>query len=225
PVVGPDPGGGRSVDVDRRAHLDHLVQLGDVLVAHADAAVAHGPADRVFVVDVGAVDHVAVAEVGLVGAEGVGHAALGTVQRGGEALVVEDDLHPWGERPEVPELVDAADLVAANLDVGAVKEANALTALEFNDFQTPPNNLLVVIPVGWPPDRVGLLGEDLALAAGRGEPVRLACIGERLAAADGDRRGEERVVAGQQPQAPGLDGDDDPPALGCEGGAPDWAAG
>src|SRR5690606_15899134 len=36
--------------------------------------------------------------------------------------------------------------------------------------------------------------------------------------------GEERVLAGEQPEAPGLEGDDDPPVLGGEGGVPDGAA-
>src|SRR5690606_21809581 len=98
-------------------------------------AVADRAADGVSVVDVGAVDEVAIAEVELVGAERVGDLALGAVQRRNEDLAVEDDLHAGREGPEVAVTVDAADLVAADLDEGAVREADALAGFELDGLQ------------------------------------------------------------------------------------------
>src|SRR5690606_18195986 len=117
------------------------------------------------------------------------------------------------------ERVDAADLVVADLDVGAVLERVLVAGSDLDGLEAALDDELVVVPVRRGPDRVVRLGGHGAAADRRAEVVRAAGVGEALVHADGDRRGEEDGVAAHEPE-PAMGGAyHDAQAAGRERGA------
>src|SRR5690606_21723112 len=116
-------GGSDSSENEYRCADGHeRVEAGQVIVAHAYAAMTHRLSHRRLVIDVGAMDQVPVTRVELVGPEGLRHQPLRGADRWDEDLAVEDDLEAGRERPEVAERVQPADLVADGQDEAAVLE-------------------------------------------------------------------------------------------------------
>src|SRR5689334_9231087 len=96
-------------DINRRADRDALVELKDILIEHADAAVAHGVADRSLFIR--AVNQIAVADLELPGAEHIRDLPLIRAHRRNEDLAVKDDFDTRAERPEIADRVDPPDVI------------------------------------------------------------------------------------------------------------------
>src|SRR5690606_18080693 len=112
-------------------------------------------------------------------------------------------------RPEIAVLVQSADVVADGEQERAILEQVLGVLREADELVAAVLRALHVVPLGDGPARSGLLAEDGALTARRLEPEALALELERLAHADRDLCGQQRVAARDEPEPAVFRGDED----------------
>src|SRR5688500_5649287 len=149
-----------SVDENRRAYRDDTIQIGDVFVPQTDTAVAHGLADRGWLVR--PMQGITVAEQEAVGAKDSAEFALVGAERRNHDVAGRDDFTPFPSLEGVGAAIGVLlhDVVAVDGDEATVRGLELLTALELLDPESALLGVFDEMPVGRHPYRVDLLPLD-----------------------------------------------------------------
>src|SRR5688500_10800761 len=200
-----------SVDVDGCSDFDHLVQLFNVLIAQAHAAVAHGLADRFG--NVRAMKGVAVAKYEPASSEYPLVAALVRAEWWYDDVYVDYDFATIRclERDSAPIRPCFHDLRALNADHCATTRGNHCRPVHSNEAKSPLDSLFLEMPVGGNPGGIDLLRLHLQPPARSVELVTPSTRSayERLAASRRHLRVEQYLISALVPDLTLLDAHDD----------------
>src|SRR4051812_22742029 len=205
------------IDVDRRSYRDHRIELLDVLVPHAHAAVAHGTPDRLR--RVRSVNSVAVAKLESPRTENT-HVppGSGSVWRN-DNVAVGDDLMTFLALAKGNSLTIAValhDLTVLRRHNSTVPRRNRLTRTQVHQAESFLVCHLDVMPVGRNPRGILILSFDDEASTRRLEaPLAGAATNELLAASGRNGRLEQHFLPLLVPKPVIRHADDDVRFIGC----------
>src|SRR5688572_7536187 len=153
------------IDVDWSADRDHRVEALDILVAHPNAAMAHGLADSLRLV--GSVNRVAIAHLQATSSQYSEIATGGGAERRNDDVATADDLAAFFTAPQrdCPPITIALDDFSVPDGDHTVSGWNRLPGAELDDAESALVRQLDEMPVRWDPCGILFLGLNSSLAA------------------------------------------------------------